>query len=674
MKIAAVDKLIPAPKDGANGTPATSYYMLPGYSCIVLDSSLSPNVGDFSIYGFKIIGSSSPVNVKNKVNVTYIGNKNDTITGSCPFALKMTDLAVKFQNGLTNIHIEMYDDAGINISCALDIPVVRDGSQGPKGDTGEQGPKGDTGEKGADGTSFTIKGVAEKYLNSSSDVVNVPLYGYYIINGGEVIMHVPAGNSNVTVAIGDAWRISDDDASYPGHILVYSEQVNTRWLDLGKITGPKGDKGDTGDKGEKGDTGEKGSTGAAGIAGPIAYFAGAWQNSVAYTRTDEKCPVVEHNDFYWAPKEIGSNIGGEPSVTSSFWKLVTSDDIIYTKIIMAEFGKLASAIFSGSFMFSQFGKLNGTEINEGSDNKDIAYKNFDFSDPSNVAKFVPNLLINFLTGYLRCVNADIEGNIDAVSGSIGGFEISDGRIGIATKTKDAEGNEGINDNGNTGLFLYKDLIGFNTSDRQAIFGTWDNFGIPILGKLTDTASTFQSKYGLQFNITNSIYGQNFAFLGNGVGCLNGFVEGYRFEKIILYSNTTIYHTGSSSGPLKCNKFYVSCQQKTGALLLPELSTMRKTLGINVNSQFSFKIIYLAELGTQSYRLYGRNSLKNSSGNTPWNDDDYPTMIDYNGNYMEYKPHEAGDSISFELCYNPSLTNTVNGYSCKYTARVINISE
>lgn len=170
-----------------------------------------------------------------------------------------------------------------------------------------------------------------------------------------------------------------------------------------------------------------------GKLGPLAFISGEWNAYNTYIRSDDLTPIVHHNDKYWYQRKNGSSKGDEPSDDSSVWRLAQSYDIILAKIIMASFGKIASAIFSGDFMISQYGKHNGVEVNEKSTKteQDTAYTDFDDEDPDN-GRFVPNLYLNFLTGLVRSVkmkaydmeahggtfdNVKVSGTLNGVSGS-----------------------------------------------------------------------------------------------------------------------------------------------------------------------------------------------------------------------------------------------------------------
>ena len=460
-------------------------------------------------------------------------------------------------------------------------------------------------------------------------------------------------------------ELSQDFASGMSHIDIKMYDENVTKI-VYSLTIPVVRDGEKGDKGDKGDKGEKG------IAGPLTYLAGAWDSSTTYTRSDTECPIVWYNESYWIPKANGSNKGGKPSADSTFWKLVTQEEIVFAKIVMSEFGKIASAIFSGSYMISQYGKLNGTTINASSTNKDSAYKSFDAADPKNVSKFVPNLFLNFLAGKLYATDSEIEGAIKAIRGSIGGFEIAEGRIGDETKLKDSTGQTVITKLNKGAMSLYKDVICFNAKEKQAFFGLFDLLGTHILCSLYDHEKVSMPKCGIQFDIQNSTHAQDFAFAGIGVGALNGFIDGYRFEKITMSSNTTVYSIGDSYSPLRANKIIGVCKQATGKLALPTLKTLQAMLGVDENTNFSFRLQVSSEMGTAGWRLYGRNAdLLDKSNNKFMDTDDYPLIIHWDNGKFSYVDFGPCDSYIFELVHDRNSSFLMNGYTTQYTARIIN---
>ena len=110
-------------------------------------------------------------------------------------------------------------------------------------------------------------------------------------------------------------------------------------------------------------------------------------------------------------------------------------------------------------------------------------------------------------GSIEAVNGTFRGHVYAEGGAIGGFSIGNGHIGGADVIYNEDGTIEVKDTEN-GLFLYDDMIGFNDKGRQAIFGTWNNYGQPMLCRLVDTATDYNfdfgisPKYGIVFDIEN----------------------------------------------------------------------------------------------------------------------------------------------------------------------------
>lgn len=99
-----------------------------------------------------------------------------------------------------------------------------------------------------------------------------------------------------------------------------------------------------------------------------------------------------------------------PTAARPPWVLMDKVRYSFVEILMANFAKLASAVFYGQYMFSQYGvRADGSAVEtEG------GYKDFNYSDPMNPAnKFRPNLLLDFLTGSFKGRNVEVEGTIIA---------------------------------------------------------------------------------------------------------------------------------------------------------------------------------------------------------------------------------------------------------------------
>lgn len=276
-------------------------------------------------------------------------------------------------------------------------------------------------------------------------------------------------------------------------------------------------------------------------------------------------------------------------------------------------------------------------------------------------------------GSIEARGGTFRGSVFADNGTIGGFSISQGHIGAANVNYKEDGTIEVNET-NDGLFLYDSMIGFNDQNRQAIFGTWNSLGQPMLCRLVDTAKEMNfdfglnPKYGIVFDIENSING-NFAFAGKGSGVLNGVMDGYSYKKITLDADNTVF-----SGYMDlqtANRFLVKATKSKTIVALPKISQVRNGLAIGKNTPFCMRMTIIADLGSNNFHVCGRYSQKDSKGQYPWNTEDLPVIVHWDG--TEYQTYEMGrgDTLEVLLIYDPDNTETLNNWPTKYTARIIN---
>lgn len=135
-----------------------------------------------------------------------------------------------------------------------------------------------------------------------------------------------------------------------------------------------------------------------GPVGPLVYPTGEYAASVSYTRTPLSAPMVLCEGQYYVLNKEGTfkNINPKKDYAANgskaTWVLMDKVRYSFVEILMANFAKLASAVFYGQYMFSQYGvRADGSAVEtEG------GYKDFNYSDPMNPAnKFRPNLLLDF---------------------------------------------------------------------------------------------------------------------------------------------------------------------------------------------------------------------------------------------------------------------------------------
>lgn len=276
-------------------------------------------------------------------------------------------------------------------------------------------------------------------------------------------------------------------------------------------------------------------------------------------------------------------------------------------------------------------------------------------------------------GSIEAVNGTFRGNVYADGGAIGGFSIGHGHIGGADVIYNEDGTIEVKDTEN-GLFLYDDMIGFNDKGRQAIFGTWNNYGQPMLCRLVDTATDYNfdfgisPKYGIVFDIENSMNG-NFAFAGKGSGVLNGAMDGYAHKKITLDKANTVFV--GYMDLQAANRFIVKATQSSAVVALPKIEQVRDGLAIGKNTPFCMRITIIADIGSSNYKVCGRYSQQDSKKEYPWNTEELPVMVHWDGGHYETLDMGKGDTLEVLLVYDPDSTETLNGWPTKYTARIIN---
>lgn len=276
-------------------------------------------------------------------------------------------------------------------------------------------------------------------------------------------------------------------------------------------------------------------------------------------------------------------------------------------------------------------------------------------------------------GSIEAVNGTFRGNVYADGGAIGGFSIGHGHIGGADVIYNEDGTIEVKDTEN-GLFLNDDMIGFNDKGRQAIFGTWNNYGQPMLCRLVDTATDYNfdfgisPKYGIVFDIENSMNG-NFAFAGKGSGVLNGAMDGYAYKKIAMDKANTVFV--GYMDLQAATRFIVKATQDSAVVALPKIGQVRNGLAIGKNTPFCMRITIIADIGSSNYQVCGRYSQQDSKKEYPWNTEELPVMVDWDGGHYETLNMGKGDTLEVLLVYDPDSTETLNGWPTKYTARIIN---
>ena len=162
---------------------------------------------------------------------------------------------------------------------------------------------------------------------------------------------------------------------------------------------------------------------------------------------------------------------------------------------------------------------------------------------------------------------------------------------------------------------------------------------------------------------------NHAFLGDGNGTLNGWIEGYKYSKFTLSSANTIYNGYSN---LKDNnRWVIYSSVDNSGITLPKLSEVRDALGIGTSTKFCVEFTVISDLDSKDFDIYGRNSKKSSAGTYPWNTSEYPNLVHWDNDHWDSVAMGAGDSLTVLLIYDSSKGGSKGGYPLTYTARIIN---
>ena len=162
---------------------------------------------------------------------------------------------------------------------------------------------------------------------------------------------------------------------------------------------------------------------------------------------------------------------------------------------------------------------------------------------------------------------------------------------------------------------------------------------------------------------------NHAFLGDGNGTLNGWIEGYKYSKFTLSSANTIYNGYSN---LKDNnRWVIYSSVDNSGITLPKLSEVRDALGIGTSTKFCVEFTVISDLDSKDFGIYGRNSKKSSDGTYPWNTSEYPNLVHWDNDHWDSVAMGAGDSLTVLLIYDSSKGGSKGGYPLTYTARIIN---
>lgn len=399
--------------------------------------------------------------------------------------------------------------------------------------------------------------------------------------------------------------------------------------------------------------GTDGISGDNGRDGLMVYPAGYYDPNITYSATSETAPVVMYNENFYVLRRGATYKGAteaddrntpalelaNTSADSSRWILFDKFNAIFADVIMADFAKLGGAIFYGDYIFSQQGKMNGSDSS--------AFENFDpvkfeaNKGSMNGSTFIPNLCMNLKTGEYYGLKAVLQG------GKIGGFNINPTSIGYgAEETYD-------------GLYICGDFIKYSNWQTSNGLKTYASIGTHCSSAgVTNTIARFSSEAigdkALSPNLCMTIHATgskmvNHAIIATGNITVNGLLKSYQIQATELIANTiTILD-------YKSDKILVTCKVSNSGISFPTAATIREQLGLGTTGQFAVELTIVATAAcTSGFTIYGRNSsVKDPNGNKWMESTAYPIFYNNNGGDRVSVSMGAGDTLTALLVFDGS---------------------
>ena len=194
----------------------------------------------------------------------------------------------------------------------------------------------------------------------------------------------------------------------------------------------------------------------------------------------------------------------------------------------------------------------------------------------------------------------ITGTIYANSGSIGGFSIASGRIGVASSSGATSG---------SGFSLSDDFVKFSDSY------TWASIGTNVLpssvatvgvGRFTNnTPKDYGTNYGILINVSGGQ--QNIGIVSNGGIVCNSYAVDYGISKITPNANTCVT-PGDKTKPTLFKLMPRFIYDNSG-IGLPRRDSICTVLGISNTTAFAVRIIIICDrTSTVNGYVIGRNTL------------------------------------------------------------------
>lgn len=361
MKITAIRELIIAP---GKGTDAANRFLTVSPSTIVMDKNLQPSASSISIEAWEQKGGEEPhpftgmimldVVLLNGAALTRVKQGSSVTFGSeeIPFEV-ISYIDVHLQSPAT----------GNELSPVATVGFIH-GS-----------------ENGTDASTYYIVAsptqITKTAMSPSASSINVRVYKAtgslipVLFDKGKVIARFMKGEATVST---ETWEEQDSFTIDIGaqNLFAIIDRVE---LDL--YVGPH--------------VVQTLTVSVMNASNRIPIPEGVYDDSKTYVCNSIKTPLVLQGKNYYYLQEEGSYTGEDPSTSATqggAWAKADGFQMVIAEMLFSNFGKLASAVFSGDYMYSQYG------------NKGLSaeYTKFDSTQPFDSMTWKPNLMIDFLRG------------------------------------------------------------------------------------------------------------------------------------------------------------------------------------------------------------------------------------------------------------------------------------
>ena len=388
---------------------------------------------------------------------------------------------------------------------------------------------------------------------------------------------------------------------------------------------------------------------------------------------------------YWRMKQRTTSEGyystAQPYNDTAHWEQAD-----YLKFIAAEFALIDEAIIKFTqtnriLVYNSAGTVAaGMGGAPGGSNDFPLWVGASYENRANAAFRVTLLGKMYATGCVISGDSKFSGQLVGATGTFSGSLTSNDNKVLLTST------------GVSGWGLSYTWRGFAVSNNGFVGGDLATIGarlnaggydygrIALVKRPAGTSSSNSQDINIVLSADDGSVEANIVNAGSGTinrlgitNCLrlNSGITFHTFYKKSLTSNNTIYDMGPTSGSIQIVNSTADGGDNKAGVILPQLADIYSMLGLTSGTNFVIRFLVCADLGSNNFYVYGRNNIKTSSNEHPWNNNKYPLMTHWDGGHWDRSEMGAGDTMEFLLVYDSSRTTNIDGYDTKYTARIIN---